>query len=169
MATLAALSQVIARYAPRTVVALGDSFHDGDGPARLSGHDRATLSGLQRGRQWIWIAGNHDPDPSDEVGGMYAQMLSVGPLSFRHIPEGDKGEIAGHLHPSARISVRGRSIARRCFSADESRIVMPAFGAYAGGLSIRDRAFAAVFGTLDFTAHMLGQRRIFAFAAEHCF
>jgi DNA ligase-associated metallophosphoesterase len=168
MATLAALSQVIARYAPRTVVALGDSFHDGDGPARLADPDRATLSDLQHGRQWIWIAGNHDPDPSGEVGGMCAQMLSVGPLTFRHIPEGGDGEIAGHLHPSARISVRGRSIARRCFAADGSRIVMPAFGAYTGGLSIRDRAFAAVFGTLDFTAHMLGQRRIFAFAAEHC-
>jgi DNA ligase-associated metallophosphoesterase len=166
--TLHNLAQLIARYAPRTVVALGDSFHDGNGPSRLAIHDRGTLSELQRGRQWIWIAGNHDPDPSDEVGGMYAQLLSVGPLTFRHIPEGGDGEIAGHLHPSARISVRGRLIARRCFAADENRIVMPAFGAYTGGLSIRDRAFAAVFGAFDFTAHMLGQRRIFAFAAAHC-
>jgi DNA ligase-associated metallophosphoesterase len=167
--TLHNLARLIGRYAPRTVVALGDSFHDGDGPARLSEQDRTTLSGLQRGRQWIWIAGNHDPDPSDEVGGTHAQILSVGPLTFRHIPEGGDGEVAGHLHPSARISVRGRSIARRCFAADANRIVMPAFGAYTGGLSIRDRAFAAVFGAFDFTAHMLGQRRIFAFAAEHCY
>lgn len=168
MATLAALSQVVARYAPRTIVALGDSFHDGDGPSRLADCDRETLATLQKGRQWIWIAGNHDPDPSEQVGGTYAQMLGVGPLTFRHIPEGSDGEIAGHLHPSARINVRGRSIVRRCFAADEKRIVMPAFGAYTGGLSIRDRAFGAVFGAFDFTAHMLGQRRIFAFAAEHC-
>jgi DNA ligase-associated metallophosphoesterase len=166
--TLHNLARMVARYAPRTVIALGDSFHDGDGPARLAEQDRTALSGLQRGRQWIWITGNHDPDPSDEVGGSYAQMLSVGPLTFRHIPEGADGEIAGHLHPSARISVRGRSIVRRCFAADADRFVMPAFGAYTGGLSIRDRAFAAVFGAFDFTAHMLGQRRIFAFAAEHC-
>ena len=169
MATLASLSQVIARYSPRTVVALGDSFHDGGGPARLSVYDRGTLSGLQHGRQWIWIAGNHDPDPSSEVGGTYAQTLGVGHLTFRHIPEGGEGEIAGHLHPSARVYIRGRSITRRCFASDENRVVMPAFGAYTGGLSIRDRAFSAVFGASDFTAHMLGQRRIFAFAAEHCF
>lgn len=168
MATLTSLSQVIARYSPRTVVALGDSFHDGGGPARLSDNDRVTLAELQHGRQWIWIAGNHDPDPSSEVGGTYAQTLGVGALTFRHIPEGGEGEIAGHLHPSARVHIRGRSITRRCFASDENRIVMPAFGAYTGGLSIRDRAFAAVFGAWDFTAHMLGHRRIFAFAAEHC-
>ena len=167
-ATLANLAVLIEHYAPRTVVALGDSFHDGDGPARLMDSDRATLAALQRGRQWIWIAGNHDPDPTDEVGGTFAQTLSIGPLIFRHIPEGGNGEISGHLHPSARVSVRGHTVVRRCFAADATRVVMPAFGAYTGGLSIRDRAFAAVFGAGDFTAHVLGQRRIFAFSAAHC-
>ena len=33
--TLARLARLIARHAPRTVVALGDNFHDGRGPARL--------------------------------------------------------------------------------------------------------------------------------------
>jgi DNA ligase-associated metallophosphoesterase len=166
--TLAALGDLIARYAPRIVVALGDSFHDGGGPARLSDKDRGTLTTLQSGRDWIWIAGNHDPDPSSEIGGTFAQTLSVGPLTFRHIPEGSDGEIAGHLHPSARVSVRGHSIVRPCFAADATRLVMPAFGAYTGGLSIRDRAFAAVFGACDFTAHLLGRRRIYAFPAAHC-
>jgi uncharacterized protein len=166
--TLAALSDLIARYRPRIVVALGDSFHDGGGPARLSAKDRATLSGLQCGRDWIWIAGNHDPDPSREIGGVFAQTLSVGPLTFRHIPEGGDGEIAGHLHPSARVSFRGHTIKRPCFAADATRVVMPAFGAYTGGLSIRDRAFAAVFGACDFTAHVLGRRRLYAFPAAHC-
>ena len=45
---------------------------------------------------------------------------------------------------------------------------MPAFGAYAGGLNVRDRAFASLFGAPSFTAHMLGERRIFAFAAANC-
>ncbi|HWM47781.1 MAG TPA: ligase-associated DNA damage response endonuclease PdeM [Xanthobacteraceae bacterium] len=170
-ATLAALSGVIAQYDPRTVVTLGDSFHDNDGPSRLSASDRATLGQLQRGRDWIWIAGNHDSEMARmarEIGGVFAHTLSVGPLTFRHIPEGAEGEIAGHLHPSARISWRGRSIVRRCFAADAGRMVMPAFGAYTGGLSIRDRAFAAVFGTRDFMAHMLGGRRLYAFSAAHC-
>jgi hypothetical protein len=78
------------------------------------------------------------------------------------------GEIAGHLHPLARVARRGRAVSRRCFASDGRRLVMPAFGAYAGGLNVRDRAIASLFGALSFTAHMLGERRIYAFAAANC-
>ena len=74
--TLARLARLIAHYAPRTVIALGDNFHDGGGPARLSAQDRASLIALQRGRDWIWIAGNHDPDPADGIGGTFAATLA---------------------------------------------------------------------------------------------
>jgi DNA ligase-associated metallophosphoesterase len=168
-ATLARLAAVIARYAPRTVVALGDSFHDGRGPARLADTDRATLRALQRGRDWIWITGNHDPEPAEGVGGRFLATLKVGALTFRHQPEENaNGEIAGHLHPVARISRRGQAVSRRCFASDGERMVMPAFGAYAGGLNVRDRAFARVFQTLMFTAHMLGQQRVYAVSAKSC-
>jgi metallophosphoesterase superfamily enzyme len=89
-------------------------------------------------------------------------------LTFRHLPSGHAGEICGHLHPVARVSHRGRAVSRRCFATDGVRLVMPAFGAYAGGLNIRDAAFADVFGTLAFTAHMLGDQRLYAFPARHC-
>jgi uncharacterized protein len=167
-ATLAGVARVVTRYAPRTVVALGDSFHDGNGPARIAAADRATLVTLQRGRDWIWIAGNHDPDRPDGLGGSFCGLLAIGPLVFRHAPTGAAGEIAGHLHPVARVSARGRSMSRRCFASDGTRLVMPAFGAYAGGLNIRHRAFADVFGTLAFTAHLLGGHRIYSLAAERC-
>ena len=170
-ATLGRLAALLVRYAPRRVIALGDSFHDGDGPARLAPRDRAALSALQLGRDWVWITGNHDPDPADAadgIGGTFARTLAIGTLSFRHEPTGTDGEIAGHLHPVARVRARGRSMSRRCFAGDGGRLVMPAFGAYAGGLNIRHRAFAEIFGTLAFTAHMLGERRIYALAAERC-
>ena len=167
-ATLSRIARLVARYAPRVVIALGDSFHDGDGPARIAAADRASLAGLQRGRDWIWIAGNHDPDPdpADGIGGSFGGMLAVGALIFRHEPTGADGEIAGHLHPVARVSARGRTVSRRCFASDGARLVMPAFGAYAGGLNVRHRAFADVFGTLAFTAHVLGERRLYALAAS---
>ncbi len=166
--TLARIARLVARYAPRAVIALGDSFHDADGPARIAATDRATLAALQRGLDWIWIAGNHDPDPADGIGGSFGGALAVGPLIFRHEPTGAEGEIAGHLHPVARVSTRGGSVSRRCFASDGTRLVMPAFGAYAGGLNVRHRAFAEVFGSLAFTAHMLGEGRLYAVAAERC-
>ena len=167
-ATLARLAKVIARYAPRLVIALGDSFHDGEGPSRLAATDRAALLDLQRGRDWIWLAGNHDPAPADGVGGSCAALLALGPLVFRHEPSAvGEGEIAGHLHPMARIAARGRPISRRCFVTDGSRIVMPAFGAYAGGLNVRHATFAALFAG-RFVAHLLGVRRTYAFAASRC-
>jgi DNA ligase-associated metallophosphoesterase len=169
-ATLARLGYAIARYAPRAVIALGDNFHDGGGPARVLDGDRATLRDLQRGRDWIWIAGNHDPKPVAGVGGTSAAALAIGALLFRHEPQANvaAGEIAGHLHPVARVSGRGRIVSRRCFASDGKRMVMPAFGAYAGGLNVRHRAFADVFGTLAFTAHMLGEGRLYAIAATRC-
>ena len=166
--TLARLTRLIARYAPRCVVALGDSFHDGGGAARLSRSDRESIGALQRGRDWIWITGNHDPEPAVDIGGVFESSLTTGVLTFRHLPTGANGEIAGHLHPVARIAHRGRAVGRRCFAADAMRLVMPAFGAFTGGLNIRDAAFADLFGTLKFTAHMLGEDRLYVFAAKRC-
>jgi DNA ligase-associated metallophosphoesterase len=168
-ATLANLSTVIAQRDPRIVIALGDSFHDGEGPQRLSDADRATLSALQKGRDWIWIAGNHDPDPAAGIGGIFSDCVSVGPFVFRHEPTtSDENEIAGHLHPVARVATRGRTVSRKCFASDGRRLVMPAFGAYTGGLNVRDRAFAALFGALGFTAHMLGPTRLYAISSAYC-
>jgi DNA ligase-associated metallophosphoesterase len=169
-ATLGRLARLIAHYAPRLVVALGDSFHDRGGPARIADPDRAMLAALQRGRQWIWIAGNHDPEPAAGIGGSFCDTFACDPVVFRHAPRSSAsaGEIAGHLHPVARVVQRGRTTSRRCFAGDGRCLVMPAFGAYTGGLNVRDRAFADVFGTLAFTAHMLGERRLYAIAARRC-
>jgi uncharacterized protein len=167
-ATLGRLAFVMSRYAPRVVIALGDSFHDGDGAGRVAAADRAALAALQRGRDWIWIAGNHDRRPADGVGGGCAGAIAIDGLMFRHEPTGAAGEIAGHLHPVARVSNRGHMVSRRCFAADRTRLIMPAFGAFAGGLNVRHRAFADVFGTLAFTAHLLGEGRLYALAASRC-
>ena len=168
--TLARLVRLIERYDPRLVVALGDSFHDGGGPARMADINRAALKALQRGRDWLWIVGNHDPDPADGIGGDFATVLALGALTFRHEPSPVRcdGEIAGHLHPIARVARHGRAVSRRCFASDGRRLVMPALGAYAGGLNVRDSAFTALFGAVAVTAHMLGERRLYAVAAASC-
>jgi DNA ligase-associated metallophosphoesterase len=168
--TLSRLAQLVEHYVPRVVIALGDSFHDDHGPLRMSDLDRIKLKGLQRGRDWVWIAGNHDPDLPPDIGGRLADTLAIGALTFRHEPseQAPHGEIVGHLHPVARVAQRGRAVSRRCFATDGRRLVMPAFGAYTGGLNVRDQAIFGLFGSLTFTAHMLGAQRLYAITAERC-
>jgi uncharacterized protein len=169
-ATLARMAMLIARYGPKTVVALGDSFHDRHGPSRIDHIDRASLAAMQRGRDWLWVAGNHDPEPPAGVGGEAVDALTLDGLTFRHLPTDGSahGELAGHLHPVARVAGHGRAVSRRCFATDGSRMVLPAFGAYAGGLNVRHPAFSGLFSNLEFIAHMLGERRVYAVAARQC-
>lgn len=161
--TLACLHEAVARFDPARVVALGDSFHDARGPERMEPGDRAMIAALQEGRDWVWIAGNHDAAVNEGVGGRYADTLTLGGLTLRHepTPGAADGEIAGHLHPCGKVAMRGRAVRRRCFVTDGHRLVMPAFGAYAGGLNVRDRAFEPLFPN-GFTAHLLGDGRVFA-------
>jgi uncharacterized protein len=168
IATLGRLAAVISRHDPKVVIALGDSFHDRTAHERLAPQDRDALAALQAGRDWIWISGNHDPALPRDLGGTVADEVAIGPITFRHEPTGAHGEIAGHLHPKARVATRGRSVERRCFASDGMRAVMPAFGAYAGGLSIRDAAFAKIFPRTGFVAHLLGDRRVHAISASRC-
>lgn len=169
VATLSRLASVIARHDPRTVIALGDSFHDRTAHERLSAPDREAIAALQARRDWIWISGNHDPALSSDLGGTIADEVAIGPIVFRHEPTGAVGEIAGHLHPKARVATRARWLERRCFASDGERAVMPAFGAYAGGLSIRDKAFTKVFRDPAFMAHLLGDVRLHTIAASRCY
>lgn len=168
-ATLALLATIIARWCPRAVIALGDSLHDRRAAHRLGAAEQEALAELRRGRDFIWIAGNHDPDPAPELGGVHAAELAIGPLSFRHepVPGAAAGEVAGHFHPVARIVRRGRGIRRRCFAADAARLVLPALGAYAGGLNVRDPALEALF-TGAYAAHLVGGARTYRIAHHAC-
>nr|WP_210278779.1 ligase-associated DNA damage response endonuclease PdeM [Microvirga flocculans] len=162
--TLAALTDAVFRFDPRTVIALGDSFHDIGGPDRLGDEERTALGGVQTGRDWIWITGNHDRVLPENIGGQVAEEMMLGSLTLRHEPmAGEQAEIAGHLHPVGKVVMRGRATRRRCFLTDGNRCVMPALGAYAGGLNACDAAFRPLFSN-GFTAHLIGSERIFAIA-----
>ena len=162
-ATLARMAEMVRRHQPARIICLGDSFHDLGAPARLSEEEIATIEAMTEGREWIWIGGNHDPAPPDWLPGRVADELEIEPLRFRHEPTTGRaaGEIAGHLHPKAAIRVRGRRVVRRCFATDGSRLVLPALGAYAGGLDVLDDAFRPLFPA-PFQALLLGSERIHA-------
>jgi len=165
LATLKRLAAVIARWQPCAVISLGDSFHDAGGSGRMPAAFREHLLSLMAGRDWYWIAGNHDPVPPEGLPGHWVSELALGSLVLRHEPaQGAAGEIAGHLHPGARIVQRGRSVRRACFACDGLRMVMPAFGSLTGSLNVLDRAFAGLFSRETLTAYMLGRDRVYPIA-----
>jgi len=161
-ATLAALSALVFSLDPATVIALGDSFHDNGGAGRLERYDREALRAVQRGRDWIWIAGNHDDDLPPELDGSRVDSVSMLGVTFRHEPslDPDEPEIAGHLHPAARVYGSRGSVRRKCFVGDPIRLILPAFGALTGGLNVMTPVFAPLFPA-GFTTYVLGADAIY--------
>ena len=145
--TLRRLQAEVMATLPDAVVLLGDTFHDRKSEDRLARDDAQTLRSLAGATRLIWVIGNHDADGPRALPGDVADELSVAGLTLRHEPvDGPQvGEVAGHLHPCARVVASRGSVRRRCFVTDGSRMVVPAFGAYAGGLNIRHAAFAGLF------------------------
>lgn len=162
--TLDRLASVLERYNPRTLVALGDSLHDPAAHERLAPEDLAQLRELQKSRDWIWVCGNHDPHIDDCLGGRVTDVVALGGLVLRHEPStgGTRHEIAGHLHPAAKFRQHGCSIRSRCFVSTTTQLVLPAFGAYTGGLNVLDPAFEALFADpSDVGVWMLGRNGLY--------
>jgi len=163
--TLARLAAEVGRLRPRTVALLGDSFHDGGGEARLAPADAQALRAIAAVATLTWIVGNHDREGPKGLPGEIVSDIDACGLSLTHEPHPAPrhGEIAGHLHPAAKIKGRVGSVRRRCFITDGERLVAPAFGAYAGGLSVRDPAFRGLFVRAPL-AVALGERQTHAIA-----
>lgn len=171
-ATLARMIGVILCYDPAHVICLGDSFHDLEAAERMAAADTQQLRSLIKTVDWTWIAGNHDPAPPAGWGGDVAAEVPAGALLFRHEaaeiqPAPDlftpaTGEVSGHYHPKAAVLAQGRRVTRPCFVTDDRRLILPAFGAFTGGLNVMDRAIRRLFPQ-GFTAHLLGRESLYSF------
>lgn len=165
--TIDRLAAALRRFQPRRVLCLGDSFHDGAAAARLPAVEADRLRRMTAEHEWLWVAGNHDPAPPAEFGGRVVAELREGPLCFRHEPPGGAlgaGEICGHFHPKAGVNARGHRITARCFVTDGNRLIMPAFGAYAGGLDVLDPAISGLFGRANFRVLLATRERLHLFS-----
>ena len=164
-ATLDRLALLLRRHQPETVVALGDTFHDDAGAERLQAADRARLAAMARAHRFVWVLGNHDPTPPDGLGGTCVTEFTLHPLTFRHeaVARAAAGEVVGHHHPKAGVPSRGTTISRPCFVVDARRVMMPAYGAYTGGLDVSDPAIARLFPRGG-RVFLLGRERLFSFA-----
>lgn len=162
-ATLARLEAEVAELTPATLVLLGDTFHDGRAIGRLAFDDRLRVEALAKGCRLVWVVGNHDAEGPGPLPGDVADELTVGPLILRHEPQPGRqpGEVAGHLHPCAKVAGKARAVRSRCFLTDRERLILPAFGTYAGGLNVRDPAYRGLFNANAFAA-CLGATRVHA-------
>jgi hypothetical protein len=165
-ATIERMERLVARHVPARVICLGDSVHDRTAAERADKDDAERISAMTARRDWIWIAGNHDPEPPRAWGGTVLSEVAIGNIVFRHQAADDKpdpgtAEISGHFHPTASVATRAARISARCFASDARRLVMPAFGAYAGGLNVLNQAIARLFD-VEFDVAVLGKTRVFA-------
>jgi uncharacterized protein len=172
-ATLHRLEAELADLDPGRVVLLGDSFHDSRSIGRMAAEDRARLDRLAEGRDWVWLEGNHDrealtqadADAVSRLPGRVVGEMTLGALLLTHEPE-DKprpGEVAGHLHPCARVMAHARMVRRACFVTDGRRLILPAFGAFTGGLNVLDPTIAGLFEAPPMVG-ALGRDRVHALA-----
>jgi uncharacterized protein len=166
--TLFKLAAAIDKYEAETVVALGDSLHDSGALDRMNADDRDVLRIMQDDRRWIWVTGNHDPDIPGDLGGEVRDEVRIDGLTLRHTPSATRvtHEIAGHMHPAAKLAVHGNSIRRPCFVGNGLRLVLPAFGAFTGGLNIMDDAFVPLFGSDGLSVWMLGEEGLYPVASR---
>ncbi len=147
--TLRKLADALQATGARQLVALGDSFHDHGGPGRLLPAARDLLQSLMTAAEWTWVVGNHDGSSADALGGCVVSELALGGITLRHeaLPHISGAEISGHYHPKVLVELRtGRRISRRCFAQTADRLVLPAYGAYAGGLFLDDPALVDALG-----------------------
>ncbi|MCL3880833.1 ligase-associated DNA damage response endonuclease PdeM [Marivita sp. GX14005] len=144
--TVARLASDLASTGAKRVICLGDSFDAAPMQHTLPDADRLSLVALQAGREWIWIEGNHDPGPVS-LGGAHMSGVSLGPLHFSHIAAAShtRGEVSGHYHPKITVDLRGRRLTRPCFLFDQTRLLLPAYGAFTGGLACTDPAITRLF------------------------
>lgn len=148
IATLQAIEALADRTQARELWCLGDSFHDSEGCERLPGDARALLARLTARLDWRWITGNHDSLLIDPFGGTILAEAEVDGLVLRHEAEPDdpRPELSGHFHPKLRLRIRGRQVARRCFVASPTKLILPAFGALTGGLDAHHPEIARAVG-----------------------
>jgi DNA ligase-associated metallophosphoesterase len=164
-ATLERLNRLVRLYRPKKVIVLGDSFHGRDAASQ---DERMRLEAMAREAQFIWITGQQDAAPTGMPGLSVAQYRE-GPFTFRHQAAPVLGpreiEISGHFHPKASIEARAKRVSRPCFVTDAARLMMPAFGAYSGGMDVHDGAISRLFPR-GLRVFLLGQDQLFSFALE---
>lgn len=150
--TLSRLERLILHYQPQQLVCLGDSFHDAKACSRLAESDHRHLSRLAESvTSWHWVLGNHDPALPSWLPGQCVPKMDMQGISLVHEPEAHRGfQIIGHFHPKLSLVLQGHKITGKVFAQDDKLLLMPAFGAYTGGLDVQHEALTSRLSQPDY-------------------
>lgn len=145
------LIDLINQTRPARVVFLGDLFHSHyndqwETVGQIMTHFAAVSFELVRGNHDIMSETQYIRKGLKVVdvidAGVY--LLSHEPMPHDDIPEG-RINMAGHLHPGARLVGRGRQgIVLPCFWLSPNQLILPAFGSFTGLATIRPGALDRV-------------------------
>ena len=152
--TLDLLTIALDRNPVSHCVLLGDSFHTIEAAQSLADTYKEQLQQLTMGKEFTWVLGNHDPLLPEFLNGTQSLSFNIGKIELRHQIEHkgtDKdqppghGQIIAHYHPKAKLKLRAGTASGKCFIFDASRMILPAFGVFTGGLNIKDKTIAILF------------------------
>lgn len=134
------------------LIFLGDFLHAPES------HAAGTLSALAKWRarhadlSITLIRGNHDKragDPPERLEiEVVTEPLLAGPYALQHEPDPHPTHhvLAGHVHPAYRLYGMGRQRLRLpCFYVQQKVSLLPAFGAFTGGMNIERAHGSRVF------------------------
>ncbi|MGV8918689.1 MAG: ligase-associated DNA damage response endonuclease PdeM [Pseudomonas sp.] len=146
------LDALLAKHACERLIFLGDFLH------APGSRNAATFAAVQEWRcrhpslNITLIRGNHDRRAGDpplewdfEV---VSEPLLLGPFALQHepAPHPTHHVLAGHVHPMYRLQGNGRqSLRLACFYVRTATTLLPAFGAFTGGLNIASDSDGRVF------------------------
>lgn len=143
--TLSRLEVLVGRYRPKTLILLGDTFHDRLAWQRLEETARTHLLDLCGGVDTChWVEGNHDLGL--QAGNIrFTEEAAIDGVVFRHEPGAcDRPQVVGHFHPKMTTRVRGQRLTGKCFLIGPDMLIMPAFGSFTGGLDVASDVFTSL-------------------------
>lgn len=144
--TLLRLSAALQRTGARRLLLLGDFFHAKSGRAGRTLAAIADWRGRHADLKIVLVRGNHDRGAGDPPAEWRFtccdEPLLEPPFAFRHHPAEEPGSyvMAGHIHPAVSLSgFGGQREKLPCFLFGERAALLPAFGGFTGGASVRPR------------------------------
>ena len=164
---LAVLSQLAQQYRAKRLLVLGDLFH---AQHNAEWETFAQWCNDQAPLKVELVLGNHDILPAalwqaSQIR-CHRAPYAEGGLQFTHYPAESPADIlegrfnlCGHLHPQAILRGRGGQRLRLpCFYWQQRQGILPAFGEFTGGATIRPKAGE--------TAYPIAEGRVLAFTAS---